>query len=102
MRFKALRGSRKKIIFASGGFGLLQMVSESDTGRCANLLAIFRRGVDTRRCASKDAGPQRGVDLGAVPHRLEEGKSASRTLGRGWIVMSHIGWGGEQNTLIRV
>ena len=35
------------------------------------------KGVDTRRCASKDAGPQRGVDLGAVPHRLEEGKSAS-------------------------
>ena len=30
-----------------------------------------------RRCASKDAGPQRGVDLGAIPHRLEEGKSAS-------------------------
>ena len=34
------------------------------------------KGVDTRRCASKDAGPRRGVDLGAVPHRLEEGKSA--------------------------
>ena len=30
--------------------------------------------VDTRRCASKEAGPQRG-----------------------WIVRSHIGWGGEQN-----
>ena len=35
------------------------------------------KGVDTRRCASKDVGPQREVDLGAVPHRLEEGKSAS-------------------------
>ena len=33
---------------------------------------------DTGRCASKDAGPQRGrVDLGAVPHRLKEGKSTS-------------------------
>ena len=53
------------------------MVSEPDTGRCASLLAVLRRGVDTRRCASKDAGLQRGVDLGAVPHRLEEGKSAS-------------------------
>ena len=59
------------------------------------------KGVDTRRCASKDAGPQRGVDLGAVPHRLEEGKSASEDAEprRGWIVMSHIGWGGEQTTI---
>ena len=39
------------------------------------------KGVDTKRCASKDAGPQRGVDLGAVPHRLEEGKSASEDAG---------------------
>ena len=37
------------------------------------------KGVDTRQCASKDAGPQRGVDLGAV--RLEEGKSASENAG---------------------
>ena len=33
------------------------------------------KGVDTRRCASKDAGSQRVVDLGAVPYRLEEEKS---------------------------
>ena len=61
------------------------------------------KGVDTRRCASKDAGPQRGVDLGAVPHRLEEGKSASEDAGprRGWIVMSHIGWGGKQTTIYK-
>ena len=39
------------------------------------------KGVDMRQCASKDAGPQRGVDLGAVPHRLEEGKSASEDTG---------------------
>ena len=32
-----------------------------------------------RQCASKDAGSQRGWILGAVPHRLEEGKSAART-----------------------
>ena len=40
----------------------------------------------------------KGVDLGAVPHRLEEGKSASEDAGpqRGWIVMSHIDWGGDQ------
>ena len=39
------------------------------------------KGVDTRRCASKDAGPQRGVDLGAIPYRLEEGKSVSDDVG---------------------
>ena len=37
----------------------------------------------------------------AVPHRLEEGKSAredARPQGE-WIVMFHIGWRGEQNTI---
>ena len=34
------------------------MVSELDTGRCASLLVVPRRGVDTRRCASEDIGPQ--------------------------------------------
>ena len=57
------------------------MISEPDTGQCVSLLAVPRRGVDTRRCASKDAGPQMGVDLGAVPHRFEEGKSASEDAG---------------------
>ena len=42
------------------------------------------KGVDTRRCASKDVRSQKGVDLRAVPHRLEEGKSVPvRTLGPG-------------------
>ena len=50
--------SPKRTISASGGPGSLQMVSELDTGRCASLLAVPRRGVDTRRCASKDAGPK--------------------------------------------
>ena len=36
------------------------MVSETDIGRCVSLLAIPRRGVDMRRCASKDAGPKGG------------------------------------------
>ena len=34
-----------------------------------------------RRCASKDTGPQRGVDLEAVSHRLEKGTSASEDAG---------------------
>ena len=42
-----------------------------------------------------------GVDLVGVPHQLEKEKSSSEDVGprRGWIVTSHIGWGGEQNTL---
>ena len=31
-------------------------------------------------CVSKDTGPQRRVDLGAVPHRCEEGKSPSEDI----------------------
>ena len=61
------------------------------------------KGVDTRQCANKDTGPKKWVDLGAVSHRLEEGKSASKDAEprRGWIVMSHIGWGGEQITIYK-
>ena len=57
------------------------MVSEPITGRCIGLLAVPQRGVDTRRCASKDAGPKGGVDLGAVPHRLDKGMSDSEDAG---------------------
>ena len=57
------------------------MVSELDTGRCVSLLAVLQRGVDTRRCANKDVGPQRGVDLEGVPHRLEKGTSTSEDVG---------------------
>ena len=38
------------------------MVLEPNTGRCASKKAELRSGVDMRRCASKDAGPQRGMD----------------------------------------
>ena len=60
---KTLRESPKRTIYASGGPGPLQMVSEPDTGRCASEEAVSRRGVDTRWYASRDAGPERGVDL---------------------------------------
>ena len=49
-----IRNGPKQTIFANGGFWLLQMVSEPDTGRCAN----------------KDAGPSRGVDC-EILYRLE-------------------------------
>ena len=54
------------------------MVLELDTGRCVNLLAILQRGVDRRRCVSKNAGPKGAVDLMAVLHRSEKGTSASK------------------------
>ena len=59
----------------------LQMISEPDIGQYVSLLAVPRTGVDTRWCASKDAGCQRRVYLGAVLHLLEEGKSASEDAG---------------------
>ena len=48
VRLTAKRNGSKRTIFVNGGFGLLQMVSEPDTGRCA----------------SENAGPSRGVDCG--------------------------------------
>ena len=65
MRFKTvrlmtIRNEPKRIISASGGFWLLQMVSESDT----------------ERCASEDARPSRGVDC-EIPHWLERGTKHS-------------------------
>ena len=54
------------------------MVSKSDIRRCASEEVEPEKGVDKRQCASKDAGPQRG-----------------------WIVRSHIGWGGERNILFK-
>ena len=74
--FKNLEGT----ISASCGLGLLQMVSEPDTGRCASEEAKPRRGVDVRRCASKDVGRQRGVNWGVhIDWRRE--RVLVRTLG---------------------
>ena len=56
--------SPKRTTSTSDGVMLLQIVSKPDT----------------RRCASKDAGSRRGVDLG-VPHRLEKGTNASKDVG---------------------
>ena len=63
---------------------------------------MCQRGVDTRQCANKDAGPGSRVDW-AAPHRLEKGMSASEDARprRGWIVTSHINWGGERNILYK-
>ena len=65
MRFKTLRliamcNELKRTISASGGLELLQMVSEPNTGWCAN----------------EDVGLPRGVDC-EIPHRLERGTKHS-------------------------
>ena len=41
--------------------------------------------------------------IARVPHRLENGTSANEDAGPevGWIVRSHIDWGGERNTLYK-
>ena len=69
MRFKNIEGkpereSPKRTISACCGLELLQMVSEQDTGWCAN----------------KDAGSSRGGGGGVdceIPHRLERGAKHS-------------------------
>ena len=62
----------------------------------------FSKGVDTGRCAGKDAGPQRDR-FGGGPTSIGGRKECQR--GRwprkGWIVMSHISWGGEQTTIYK-
>ena len=45
-------------------------------GRCASLLAVLQRGVDTRRCASEDAGVRRGVDCDVPTLVGEENKTS--------------------------
>ena len=60
MRLTAIRNGPKRTIPASGGLGLLQMVSEPDT----------------ERCDSEDTGPLRGVDC-EISHRLESGMKHS-------------------------
>ena len=90
---KPERESPKRTISANGGLGLLQLVSEPDTGRCASKEAKPQRGSEheavcqQRRWASKEGGlggptsigegnecqrgrwTPKGVDC-EIPHRL--------------------------------
>ena len=75
--FKTLRESPKRTISASGELRLLQMVLEPNTGQCTSEEVESRRGVDTRQCASKDAGSRKGWIWG-VPHRLEKGNECQQ------------------------
>ena len=53
---------------------------QSQTPDDVPMRRLPRRGVDTRRCASKDAEPRKGW-VQRVPHRLEKGTSASEDAG---------------------
>ena len=57
------------------------MVLKPDIGRCASLLAVLRRMVDTRQCASKDTGPQRGWIWGQSHIECRKDRVSARTLG---------------------
>jgi len=70
----------KRTISASSRLGLLQIVSEPNTERCASEEADPQKEVDMRRCVNKDAGPRRVVDWG-VPHRLEKRTSINEDSG---------------------
>ena len=54
------------------------MVLEPDNGRYASLLVVPRRGVDTRRCASKDTEPQIGGGFGGGPTSVGGRKECQR------------------------
>ena len=61
VRLTTIRNGPKETISASGGFGLLKMELELDTGRCV----------------SEDAGPPRKRVDCEIPYRLERGTEHS-------------------------
>ena len=71
------KGKAQRGQYLAGGLGPLQMASEPDTKRCASEEADPLRGVDMRRCASKDAKPRRGVDWGC-PTSIGEGNECQQ------------------------
>ena len=72
--------SPNRTIFASGGLGLLQMVSEPDIERCSSEEAEFRRRCTRDDVPARTLGPKWGW-IGEVPHRLEKGTSANKDVG---------------------
>ena len=62
-----------------GGFGGGPTLIGEKNECCASLLAIPRRGVDTRRCVSKDAGPK-GGRFGGDPTSIGERNECQRGL----------------------
>ena len=77
-----IRNGPKQMLSTSGGFELLQMVSEPDTRPCANKNVGYPKRMDlllqmvlepnTRWCASEDVGSSKRVEC-EIPHWLERG-----------------------------
>ena len=86
----AIRNGPKRTISTSGGLGLLQMVSQPDTGRCVNEEAEPQKGWTQDSVPAKTLGPEGGL---GVPTSIGEGNECQqgRWTPRGWIVRFHIG-----------
>ena len=95
------RESLNRTISASGGFESLQMVSELDIGRCASEEVAPLRGWTRGSVPARTLGLEGGV-LGCS-HQLQKGTSTSEDAGLegGWIMRSHIDWGGERSILYK-
>ena len=79
------------------------MVSELDTGRCAKEIEL-RQGWTPSGVPARTLGPEEG-GLGS-PTSTGEGNECERGRwapkgGGGWIVRSHIGWGGKRSILYK-
>ena len=98
---KLERESLKRTISATGGLELLQMVSDPGTGDVSVKRLSLEGGWTRDGVPARTLGPEGGGLW--VPHQLEKGMSGSEDGGprRGWIVRSHIGWGGERNILYK-
>ena len=77
---KPERENSKRTISANGGFGLLQMVSELDTGRCASEETRPERGWTRGNVPARMLGTEGGW-MGGVLHRLEKGTSVIEDAG---------------------
>ena len=89
MRFKTLKESSKRTISASGGLGLLQILSEPCTRRGASEEAEPRRGWTQGGMPARTLSPKREWTRDGVPTRTLSPKGGG--LGR-----SHINWRGNE------
>ena len=99
---KLERASSKRTISTGGGLGLLQMVSEPDTGRCASEETEPQRGWTRGGVRARTPGPEGGW-IGRSHTDWRRKRVPARTLGPegGWSVRSYIDWGGERNILYK-
>ena len=106
MRFKTLRGSlegkiqRGQYLLAVGLGGYKWYQSQTPDDVSARRLSPEGGGHEV--VCQQGRWALKGVDW-RVPHRLEKGTSASENVGPkgGWIIRSHIDWGGKRSILYK-